>query len=181
VNRLLAWILPHAWWIAAAAGLALLGALGAQTIRLAHADQALAELQSAWTADRLRGEQEARALETRYRAEEQRRDAAHQKEIEDADQKAMRARADAAVADAAAGKLRNQVASLIAAARQAASDPRATEAGAPATDAAGVLADVFGQCVARVRVLAAEADQRGNAGGTCERLYDSLTRETVGE
>ena len=110
------------------------------------------------------------------RAEEQRRVAA-QKEIEDAHQaEVQRLRADAAIADAAAGRLRQRVADLIAAARRDASGDPAAGPVVPATaDAGMVLADVLGRCVARVRQLAELADQRGAAGISCQRQYDALT------
>jgi len=46
--------------------------------------------------------------------------------------------------------------------------------GAPAVDAAGMLADVLGRCIARVRFLASVADERGTAGELCERSYEAL-------
>lgn len=118
----------------------------------------------------------ALAAERRQRDEEQRR-AKAQQEIEDAHQLALqKARADVAIADAAAGRLRERVIALVAASRSAAGhDTGAAPISPPADDAAGVFADVLGRCVARVRLLAAVADDRGAAGSACEQSYDALT------
>lgn len=48
-----------------------------------------------------------------------------------------------------------------------------TQGGAPADD--GLLAQLLEASWQRNLDLAAEADQRGVAGSTCERIYDSLT------
>jgi hypothetical protein len=45
----------------------------------------------------------------------------------------------------------------------------------PAGQTAGVLADVLGKCVRRVRRVAEYADEASAAGAACERAYDSLT------
>jgi hypothetical protein len=127
----------------------------------------------------LQAEMARRALvaEEAARAEEARR-AAAQQEIEDAHDHAMQAaRADAAIADAAAGRLRQRVANLITAARSggAAGNPAPVGQSPAADDADVVLADVLGRCVAAARQLAAIADERGAAGSACERSYDALT------
>lgn len=127
-------------------------------------------LQADMTTKALAGELAARAEETRRTAAIKEIENAHQAELQ-------RVRADAAIADAAAGRLRQRVADLIAAARsgQGGSDPKVVGPGPAADDAAGVLADVLGRCVARVRLLAAVADDRGAAGHACERSYEALT------
>jgi septal ring factor EnvC (AmiA/AmiB activator) len=125
--------------------------------------------------EKQRAAEAARAAEARYRAEEQRRAAAQQEAIDAAEKQAERARADAAVADAAAGRLRDRVASLVAAARRAATNPEAAASSPPATDAAGMLGFVLDRCISRVRLLAELADRRGIAGAACVRAYDALT------
>ena len=46
----------------------------------------------------------------------------------------------------------------------------------PATDTAGVCADLLRRADERLRLLSALADARGDAGQSCERSYNSLTR-----
>lgn len=136
-----------------------------------------AEVQGRWDAERVRLYAVAASAAAAARAEETRRSLA-QAAIEEAHAKELvRLRADAAVADAAAGRLRERVAALIAAARRdsAGADPAAVSAGPAAGDADLVLADVLGRCVARVQLLAELADQRGSAGSACVAEYDALT------
>ena len=173
--------MPTAWRFGlAGVALALLAAWHWAGIRQADAAgyrRGAAEVQGRWDAERVRMHAVAASAAAAARAEEQRRVAA-QKEIEDAHQAELqRLRADAAIADAAAGRLRQRVLDLIAAARRdsAGSDPAAGPGGPAAADAGLVLADVLGQCVARVRQLAELADQRGAAGISCQRQYDALT------
>lgn len=120
------------------------------------------------------------------RAEEARTQRAQQEAIADAERKAAQARADAIIAEAASGALQRRfderVRDLVRAVHAAAD--RGGQGGSPpihsspsAEDPARVLADVFGRCIARVRLLADLADERGRAGATCERSYDSLTSE----
>lgn len=106
--------------------------------------------------------------------EERRRRQALQEAIDDAERIAQRERADRVVADAAAGRLRERVEALVAAARFTARNPGLALGSPAADDAAGVLADVLGRCVARARLLADVADERGRAGALCERAYDAL-------
>jgi hypothetical protein len=175
LSRLLAFFAPLGWW----AALALAGLVGVQTLRVDHALRDMAEMKAAWSTDRQHAADLARKAEADARAEEQRR-AAAQKEITDEYERRIQAsRADAAVADAAAGRLQQRVAALVAAARQAASHPGVVVPSAPADDPTGMFADVLGRCVARVRVLAAVADERGAAGTACEREYDALTPSTT--
>lgn len=128
-----------------------------------------------WAAARDAAAEVARLAALAARAEEQRRVAALQEALDAAELEARRERADRAIADAAAGRLRERVAALVTAARFAARNPGLALGGTPAEDAAGVLADVLGRCEARVRVLAGVADERGRAGQLCERAYDALT------
>ena len=52
----------------------------------------------------------------------------------------------------------------------------AAAASAPATDPAGMCADMLGAAGERLRILAATADERGTAGTACERAYDEVSR-----
>lgn len=157
------------------AGPLMLAALLAWAVRWALEDaradglsRGRAEVTAAWNAEKLQLAEQRRKEE--FRAAERMLEVIHATEAQ-----AQQARADAAIADAAAGRLRERVAALISAARRAAADPAPATAGPPAEDAAGVLADVLGRCIARVRLLATVADDRGTAGQACERSYDALT------
>ncbi|RQZ27300.1 DUF2514 family protein [Burkholderia sp. Bp9017] len=89
---------------------------------------------------------------------------------EDASKKRDQAVADAAAAASAADGLRKQVAELVERARGS-----AAQAGSEATgDALDLLADVLGRTDEAAGEFAQIADQRGIAGGQCERDYDSL-------
>lgn len=133
----------------------------------------------AWAAEKAEAAEASAVEQAHARAEEQRRAKAHQELVDEYEKRLQIVRADAAIADAAAGRLRERVAALISAARFTARNPGPAFGGAPADDAAGVLADVFGRCVERVQRLAAIADERGAAGAACVRAYESLTN--VGE
>lgn len=127
----------------------------------------------------LQAEMARRALvaEESQRAEEARRIAA-QKEIEDAHQEALqKARADAAIADAAAGRLRQRVADLIAAARssQAGLDTSPVAGSPAACPADDLLAGVLSRAIEAAGQLATAADQSRAAGAACEAEYNSLT------
>ena len=162
--------------VLAAAALASLWAWG--HAREARGDRAgRAAVQAMWDAAELRRAAVAAAAQLAARAEEQRRAAAHQEALDAYEAQLARARADAAIADAAAGRLRQRVAALIRAARgdSGGADPGVAPPGPAAQDPAGLLADVLGRCVERVRFLAAAADERGAAGQACERAYDALT------
>lgn len=107
---------------------------------------------------------------TTERDEFSRRLAAQQRIATDAAKERDQARADAAVADGAADRLRKQVAALVADARRA-----GASAGSPATgDALDLLADVLGRTDAAAGEFARIADERGIAGQQCERSYDAL-------
>ncbi len=128
----------------------------------------------------------ALAESERRRLDEARTRKAQQEAIDAAEQQAARARADKIIAEAASGALQRRyeqrVRDLVRAVTAAASArgegqgyPAVAGAGPAADDAAGVLADVFGRCLERVRVLADIADRRGAAGQACERAYSALT------
>lgn len=172
-------LLPTSWLIPAAAiGAAVLTmALGVQTYRLKGAQTDLAEQTASFSEQRLLASKAAQAAEAQQREIEHARLTALQERADEADRQALAARADVAIADAAAGRLQQRLAAYLAAARQASGNPAPPQAGETATDPAGVLADVFGRCVARVRFLADLADERGIAGTACEGSYDALSTD----
>lgn len=153
----------------------LTAALGAQTWRLHSEQTGRAQDAAAFSEQRTLASRATALAESAARIEEQRRAAALQGNVDEAEKKLAAARADIAIRDATAGRLQRRVADLVARAREAARNPVAAVAGAPADDPTGVLADVLGRCVARVRLLATVADERGTAGATCEQSYRSLT------
>lgn len=110
------------------------------------------------------GEDNARAITeagTKARAEEQRRQAAANKEASDAREQNKAADIDVGTADAAGDRLH------IEAGRFAATtcvDPRATQRGASATRAAMVLSDLFQRADKRAGELAAAYDRARIAG-----------------
>lgn len=85
-----------------------------------------------------------------------------------------RARADAAAAAGAHGRLLAQLDAIRAAGAR--DDSTATAVGQAASTAAAVLADVLGRCSERRRELAVYADDAREAGTACERIHDGLTR-----
>jgi hypothetical protein len=87
-------------------------------------------------------------------------------------------RADIVARDAAAGRLQQRVAALVAASRQAAAGSAPVQSRPSTDDPIGVLADVLSRADARAGLLATVADERGIAGKLCEREYDD-TRETL--
>jgi Protein of unknown function (DUF2514) len=99
-----------------------------------------------------------------------RRLAEQTKVTQDAETKLAKARAAAAAADGAAGRLRQRL-DAIRAASAPAGDPAV--AGASTTDR---LADVLGQCADRYRAVAASADRAIIAGHSCEASYQALIK-----
>jgi hypothetical protein len=170
-------LVPTSWLapVVGVAGLALAVGLGVQTMRVTHLKLDLAEVQAAWAKDRAQAAERSRQAEAEARAKEQAW-AQHQKELDDAnDQKLQALRADIAIRDAAAGRLQQRVAALVATARIAATGAGVEQGSPPASDPAGMLADVLGRCIERVRLLATVADERGAAGGLCEQEHDAVT------
>lgn len=118
--------------------------------------------------------------EREQRAEEQRRRAAMQEIVDDATRKARDSALAAADARRAADGLRQRFAALFASCAGAAGpDPSAAGASPSADGTAGMLADVLGGLESRARRYAEIADQRGDAGGACERSYGALTPATA--
>ena len=105
------------------------------------------------------------------REEEQRRQAAVDKEASDAREQNKAATLDAGTADAAGDRLHveaNQFAAT------ACGDPGAAQRGASAARAAMVLSDLLQRADKRAGELAAAYDKARIAGLACERSYDSI-------
>ncbi|AAO55612.1 DUF2514 domain-containing protein [Pseudomonas syringae group genomosp. 3] len=109
-----------------------------------------------------------------YRTEEQRRQKAANQVANDARQEQTAALTDAAVADAAGGRLRIEAGKLAATAGCVPGDTGASERGKAATRAAMVLSDLLGRADSRAGELAKAYDQSRVAGLACERSYQSL-------
>ncbi len=172
-------LLPYAWPIAAAAGLALLGAVGVQTVKLAgeradHADTrtAFAEHRRlAERASRIQSENFA-AKSSAWRAEQQ----------ENAD--AYRVTTDELLGLLAAERtgrqrLSDRLTALAAAAGQAPRDPGAQPAGPTAGQAADLLAYVSRRLDEAASGIGEFAERSHGSGTLCERDYDALKREAV--
>ncbi len=168
---------PRAWL---AGGIALVlavlvGSCTVQTGRLHNTQRALATEKTERKAEHDAAQAAAIKASAEYRAREQQW-ATAQKEISDeADRKLTQVRADAAIADAAAGRLQQRVAALVAEARRAATSPGPAGASAPAGDPIGMLADLQRRADEAAGVLARIADERGAAGDACVRAYEALT------
>jgi hypothetical protein len=129
-----------------------------------------------WGAANIRARELAEQATADNLAEERRRQAAMQKEIDDATTALDAARRDADAARRASVGLRDAFAS--AAARRCAAAPNpATTGDRPSTEGR-LLAEVLGELDDEAGRLAAEVDRRGIAGDACERAYDSLTKGT---
>ncbi len=175
------------WWAFAAAG-AVAGALlagGIQQTRVSTAKADLAQVQAehakavadAATAQALAHAQ-ALEIERALTAKEQALQATIDKQAEDARHAEQTRLADRAAADAAAGRLREQLATIAraasAGARVASTDAAGAARERAAADAtARVLADVLQRADDRAGALADLADRAHAAGLACERTYGS--------
>ncbi|OAI84858.1 DUF2514 domain-containing protein [Pseudomonas putida] len=128
-----------------------------------------------WAA-RDKSDSEARAQEeARAREEEQRRAAAQEEVRAHAQKEQMDADADAAGADAAGQRLRDQASQFAATASCSGTDPATVARGQAATRAALVLSDLLSRADARAGELAAAYDRARIAGLACEAAYTGLT------
>jgi hypothetical protein len=148
---------------------------GVQTLRLASAKATAAELREVLLQERAAAATEALAESEKNRIEERRRSIVAQEKDRDAKQKLDSLRAAAYRADAAAVELHRAAAAAAARCGTWPDDPIAPVDREAATRAGMVLADVLGRMEARGRQLALLADERGNAGATCEQLTDAMT------
>lgn len=109
-----------------------------------------------------------------YRTEEQRRQKAANQVANDARQEQTAALTDAAVADAAGGRLRIEAGKLAASASCVPGDPGIAERGKNAARAAMVLSDLLGRADARAGELARYADQLTVSLQACEAFNISI-------
>ncbi len=162
----------------ALAGLALAALLAAAFAFFVHTErtQGAAKVQAAW--DRATAVSQAAASSARAaaEAESQRRIAALQQGIQNANALQAQSSADAAGAADAAVRLRQQLAAVTARGRATSRDTAAAGASPTADDPIGLLADVLSQADDRLQHLAQYADSARNAGLACEWAYDSLTK-----
>lgn len=139
------------------------GALWARSEIISYGDQRYAE-------------GKAQAIEEQKAAdeqEEQRRNAELQKIQADAQQRIDAARNDAINAAAKSGRLQQQLANIR---KQLVGYSTAESIGNPAADTGVLLSDVLSKSVERNRQLADYADKAREAGLTCQKQYESLTR-----
>lgn len=172
-------MLPWRWIGAAMAVLAALAGVWSHGSRSGfdRGDAGRIKVQSVLEHERLDAAERMAEATSAARAEESRRAAAQQEVADELAKVQAQARADAAGAAAAADRLRQRVVALVAASGgRSAANPAVAAASAPADDAAGMLAELFGRCVARARFLATVADDRGAAGAACQQSYEALTR-----
>jgi hypothetical protein len=134
-----------------------------------------AEVQWRWDRADQRAAAAASYAQAEAERETRRREAALRKELDDALAARDRAAADARHADAAAVGLRHAARAAAAACGGAsAGHPAAAGGGQAAVSAGDLLADVLGRMDEAGRELARVADERGTAGGLCERAWNGL-------
>lgn len=175
-DLVLGWLTPYLWFIVAAGYATLGAAYGYEKWQRHSAEAKTARCIDDRNLDKAHATTAALVQTAQYRATEQAwRN--KQKEIADeADKQLAHVRADAAIADAAAGRLSQRVAALVAAARATAANPAAVSASAPADTAADLLAGMLGRVDEAAGQLAAYADNARAAGAACQAEYDALTR-----
>ena len=105
--------------------------------------------------------------------EEHRRNAELQKIQADAQQRVYAARNDAVNAAAKSGRLQQQLANIR---KQLVGYSTAESIGNPAAETGVLLAQLLSESVERNRQLADYADRAREAGLTCQKQYESLTR-----
>jgi hypothetical protein len=162
-------------WVTAGVGLALVGLLGVQTVRLssekaAHATTKLEFADARTEASRLRAK-----AETEQREEYERRIGEKDATIQAAQSEAATARTALARSVRAGDSLRDERAAHIARAGQACSGAGTGPGGAPACPAIKLLDELFGQADSFAGDLAAAFEGSYIAGRACVRQYESLT------
>lgn len=135
------------------------------------ASKATADCQAGHAAEALKAEAANRAEEAR------RQGGAHEADLE-SQRLATLSRRGADRASAAAQRLLDAAAA--ARVSRPASDAAAAPASAPAAEVGDLYADMLREAVTEAREYAAEADDRGDRGASCEWRYDSLTPPSEG-
>lgn len=133
-----------------------------------------AEWEKSW-ARRDQADSDARSkAEAAAREEEQRRTTAQEEARAHAQKEQKAAGADAAVADAAGRRLRDEANKLAGSVSCPGTDPDAVARSEAARRAAMVLSDMLSRADARAGELAAAYDRARIAGQQCEREYSAL-------
>ena len=145
-----------------------------QSFRLIESRAALAQAQREHAAALAELERAARQQVQHMRDTENEWKAAQHENAVLAEKAHQQARADAAAADAAAGRLRDRFAALAAGCHPAAPDPAAVTPGAAPSAPADLLADVLGRMDEAARRIAAYADAAGISGEQCAADYQTL-------
>jgi hypothetical protein len=173
-------LLPYRWMAIALLAAAAVGFMGIQRAQIAGLRADLAEGKAAWSAERAQAAKLSQAAEAAARIEEQRRFLAQQEALDAAEQKAVQARADAARASDAAGRLQQRVAALVAQAGRAAANPATAGVGPATSTAIDLLADVQRRIDEAAGQLADYADRARSAGELCQASYNALTPAEYG-
>lgn len=167
--------LPMTTWMAGGVAALAIAAAGVQTVRLASERTDFAEARATWADTRAEAARIHAKAESVEREEENRRQQEKDNAILEAKSQLAGMAADLVRADRTAASLRNAARAAAKRASEARGSATAGTGGTPAQDAAGVLADVLASIDERAGILAKIAGERGIAGATCERSYDSLT------
>lgn len=168
--------LPMTTWLAGGAAALAIAAGGVQTVRLASEKTDFAEARAAWADTRAEAERMRAKAESVQREEETRRQQEKDNAILEANKQLDTLAADLVRANRAATSLRDAAQAAAKRACEAGGGATTGTGGTPAQDPAGVLADVLASIDARAGRLAEIAGERGIAGATCERSYDSLNQ-----
>lgn len=170
---------PMLWALCLGLAAALLAA-GIERTRVADARADAATAREELAGYRVTQAESARMADRAQRTEEQRRQAVVDQEAQDANTKLVQARADAVIANAAAGKLRDQLAAYFAAVRRASQEPTPTAGGAgqPGADPLDLLAQLYGRTDDAAGAIGQYADDLAIRGAACERTADGLQPPT---
>lgn len=165
---------PKAW--AAIALAALLVFMGWQRIEISDAEKKTAEVRVDLADYKTTAAESAQLLTQSYRAEEGRRETSKQSEIDHEHIQTAAAQAATVVADAAAGQLRNQLTTYVAAVHRATTDssPAGGSTSQRGADPLDLLAELYGGDDEAAGEIAQYAGRIGIAGATCERIADGL-------
>lgn len=153
--------------------LALVLVAGGQQIRVLSAQSVASKAQADLANYRTEVSERDRHAALFVIQENQRRQAATEKADADAREQLVAARTDAERAGSALERLQQRLAAAEQRSRDAGNAITA-QLGQAAEDAARVRADVFGRVGEAAQLYAAVADDRGIAGATCEKSYDTV-------
>ncbi|SDX11909.1 Protein of unknown function [Variovorax sp. YR634] len=164
------------WWVQPLIIALLLAGLLGQRVQVSNAKANVARAKLEFSEWKTIAAENRILADRAQRTEEQRKQAVADKEAQDANSKLVQARADAVIASAAAGKLRDQLAAYIAAVRRASQDPAATARGKgqPGADPLDLLAQLYGRTDEAAGAIGNYADDLAIRGASCERISDAL-------